>query len=121
VVQQTLPVLTYDCELYPEPSEQQRRLAAEIQRWVVGAYRGSNVTKVEGLAGISDLHIMMQNKQIRWAASVYGRHLPELREKAEQILQTILEEDAELRPLSGEGQTGMEVKIEELDAGVVEE
>jgi len=41
VTQQILPILTYGCELYPEPSEEQRRLAGEIQRWVVGAYRGA--------------------------------------------------------------------------------
>jgi len=39
VIQQILSILTYGCELYPEPSEQQRRLAAEVQRWAVGAYR----------------------------------------------------------------------------------
>jgi len=54
VMQQLLPIITYGCELYPEPSEQQCRLAAEIQRWVVGAYRGINTRKVEELTGISD-------------------------------------------------------------------
>ena len=64
-VQQILPILTYGCELYPEPSEQQPRLAAELQRWVVGAYRGSNAMKVGGLTGIADLRRLMQNKRIR--------------------------------------------------------
>jgi len=31
VTQQILPILTYGCELYPEPNELRRRLAAEIQ------------------------------------------------------------------------------------------
>jgi len=73
MTQQILPILTYDCELYPDPSEQQRRLAAEVQRWVVGAYRGSNRNKVEELAGIAELGSLMLCKRIRWAASVYGR------------------------------------------------
>jgi len=58
-VQQILPILTYSCELYPEPSEQQHRLAAELQRWVVGAM------EVEELTGIADLWRLMQNKRIR--------------------------------------------------------
>jgi len=58
-VQQILPVLTYGCELYSEPSEQQHRLAAELQRWVVGVYRGSNAMKVEELMGIADLRRLM--------------------------------------------------------------
>jgi len=77
IVQQILPILTYGCELYFEPSEQQLRLAAECQRWVVGAYAGSNRGKVEELTGIGELAIarVMLCKRIRWAASVYGRCL----------------------------------------------
>lgn len=102
VTQQLLPIITYGCELYPEPSEQQCRLAAEIHRWVVGAYRGSSTRKVEALTRISDLRSLMRNRRIRWATSVYGRHLPELTAKAAQILGEVLEEDAELRWMSGE-------------------
>ena len=58
-VQQILPILTYGCELYPEPSEQQHRLAVELQRWVVGAM------EVKELTGIADLRRLMQNKRIR--------------------------------------------------------
>jgi len=91
----------------------QRRYAEQVP-----GVRGSNATKVEGLAGISDLQVMMQIKRIRWAASVYGWHLPELRDKAEQIPQPVLEEDAELRWMSGEGQAGMDVKrVEEWTDG----
>ena len=81
-VQQILPILTYGCELYPEPSEQQHRLAAELQTWVVGAYRGSNAMKVKELTGIADLPRLMQNKRIRWAATIYGRHMPEKRSRS---------------------------------------
>ena len=81
-VQQILPILTYGCELYPEPSERQHRLAAELQRWVVGAYRGSNAMKVEELTGIADLRRLMQNKRIPWAATIYGRHMPEKRSRS---------------------------------------
>ena len=101
MTQQILPILTYGCELYPEASEQQRRLAMECQRWVVGAYRGSANEKVEFLTGISELERLMMCKRIRWAASVYGRHLPELREVAEPILREWMEEDAELKWIEG--------------------
>jgi len=120
VTQQILPILTYGCELYPVASEQQRRLATECQRWVVGAYRGSDTEKVEALIGISGLDRMMMCKRIRWAASVYGRHLPELREVAEPILREWMEEDAELRWMKGvKGER--EMRIEELDISRVEE
>jgi len=42
--------LTYGCELYPEPSEQQRRLANTMYRWAVGAYPGSRADKVQALS-----------------------------------------------------------------------
>jgi len=47
------------------------RLAAEIQGWVIGAYRGSNMRKVEELTGIAEVERLTQCKRIRWAASVY--------------------------------------------------
>ena len=121
VTQQILPILTYGCELYPEASEQQRRLATECQRWVVGAYRGSDTEKVEALTGISGLDRLMMCKRIRWAASIYGRHLPELREVAEPILREWIEGDAELRWMKGvKGERG--VRVEELrDINRVEE
>lgn len=81
-----LLILTYGCELYPEPSEQQRRLANEVNRWIVGAYRGSREDKVRELCGVSELGYLAAAKGRRWAASVYGRHLPELREIAEPML-----------------------------------
>lgn len=55
VVQQILPILTYGCEIYPEPSEQQQRLVAEMRRWMIGAYQDSRATKVEWLTGIAGL------------------------------------------------------------------
>jgi len=121
VTQQILPILTYGCELHYEPSEQQKRLAAQCQRWVVGAYTGSRGTKVEELTGISDLARMMMCKRIRWAASVYGRNMPELREIAEPILREWLEEDTVLRWLEGNTNGRREVKAEELDGERVQE
>jgi len=52
---------------------------------------------------------------------VYGRHLPELREKAELSLREVIEEDAELRWIGGDILAGRKVTIEELDEDVVEE
>jgi len=95
VVQQLLPILTYGCEPYPEPSEQQRRLANGMYGWTVGAYKGSRADKVQALSRLNDIGTVMANKRDRWAASVYGRHLPELREIAEKILREALEEDME--------------------------
>jgi len=55
----------------------------------------------EELTGIAELGRLMLCKRIRWAASVYGRHLPELRKIAEPILLEWVEEDAELRWMEG--------------------
>ena len=62
----------------------------------------------------------MRNKRVRWAASVYGRHLPELRCKAEEILKRELGEETLLRWMSGV-RIGEEMRVEELDADSVEE
>jgi len=95
-IQQMLPILTYGCKLYPTPSEQQRRLASEIYRWTVEAYRGvGRADKVHESGGFNDIGIMRANKGGRWAASVYGRYLSEFREIAEPILREVLEKDAE--------------------------
>jgi len=93
--QQLIPILTYGCELYPEPSGQQQRLVSEMYRWTVGAYQGSRVDKVQALVGLNDIALIMQNTRIRWVASVYARHLPELRKIAEPILRELLEEDVD--------------------------
>ena len=69
---------------------------------MVGAYRGSNAAKVEELSGIMNLATAMRNKRIRWAASVYEMHLPELKEIAEVILREVIEEDTQLRWLPRE-------------------
>ena len=120
IVQMILPILTYGCELHYEPIERQRRLAAECQRWIVGAYAGSNAAKVEELTGISELERMMMCKRIRWAASVYGRQLPELRQVAEPILRQWIEEDAVLRWMGSSGRGEREVQVVELDEGRVQ-
>jgi len=122
LTQQLLPILTYRCELYPDPSEQQRRLAIDMYRWTVGAYPGSRTDKVQALVGLNDVGVIMRNKRIRWAASVYARHLPELRAIAEPILREVLEEDVELRWMqSAEPVRDRGVEVRELDENEVEE
>jgi len=63
----------------------------------------------------------MRNKRYRWAASVYGRNLPELREVAEAILQEIGDEDTEWRWMKGAREGKGNVSIRELDQAAVEE
>ncbi|KAF8417959.1 hypothetical protein EV426DRAFT_710166 [Tirmania nivea] len=59
----------------------------------------------------------MQTKRIRWAASVYGRALPELRVSAEKILREVVEPDAVLCWMSGNGGArGREICTRELKA-----
>ena len=64
LTQQLLPMLTYGCELYPEPSEQQSRLTYEMYRWTVGAYPGSRKDKVQALVGLDGIEVIMRNKRI---------------------------------------------------------
>jgi len=120
VTQQILSILTYGWEVYHIPSKQQRRLATEIQRWVVGAYRGSNANKVEQLTGITELRRLMQNERVRWATSVYGQHLPDLREVAEPILREWIEADSQLRWMDG-CLENRAVRVEDLEMDRVEE
>jgi len=116
-----ITILTYGCELYVEPSEQQR-LAAECQRWIIGAYMGSNRRKVEELTGVGEIGRVMMCKRIRWAASVYGRNIKVLREIAEPILREWVEEDAELRWMGERVIRGERtMRVVELDEGQVEE
>ncbi|KAF8425538.1 hypothetical protein EV426DRAFT_716076 [Tirmania nivea] len=76
---------------------------------------GSARAKVEDITGIPDLKTWMQTKRIRWAASVYGRAIPELRAGAEKILRGVVELDAVLRWMSGKsGARGREIRITEL-------
>jgi len=118
VTQQLIPILTYSCELYPEASEQ-RRITNEMYRWVIGAYPGSRADGVQALCGLNDIGVVMQNKRIRWAASVYTRHLPELREIVEPILQVVVEEDVELRWIGG-GRGRVEIAQEWPDGSCME-
>jgi len=113
LTQQLLPILTYGSELYPDPSEQQRRLANEMYRWVVGAYPGSRADKVQALVGLNDIGIIMSNKRTRWAASVYARHIPELRTIAEPILRAAIGEEVESRWMEGVGGEKRQVRIED--------
>jgi len=121
LTQQLLPILTYGCELYPIPSEQQRRLAYEMYRWVVGAYPGSRRDKVQALVGLDEIGGIMRNKRIRWAASVSARYLPDLRGVAEPILREVLEEDVELRWMGDARPLSKGVEVRELVEREVEE
>ena len=57
----------------------------------------SDRMKVEELTGIAEVGRLMLCERIRWAASVYGRHLPELRKVAEPIVREWIEEDVDLQ------------------------
>lgn len=52
---QLYPVLYYGCAAYPEPNEEMVRLSRQWARWVVGAWSGSSVERVEVLSGVEDL------------------------------------------------------------------
>jgi len=121
LTQQLLPILTYGSALYPEPSEQQRRLANDMYRWVVGAYPGSRTDKVQALVGLKDIGAIMMSMMIRWAASVYARHMPELREIAEPILREAIGEEGELRWMGKVGNEECLIRVEELEEERVEE
>ena len=101
VAGQLLPLLLYGAELHQHPTESMRRLVREWQRWIVGAWRGSNAQKVSEICGIPDIDVMVQNKRIRWAASVYGRALPQLRTIAEPILRGAIDPEIQLRWMGG--------------------
>jgi len=49
-------------------------------------YQGSSKQKIEDITGITQLEVHTQRKRVRWAASVYERHEPELRPIGERIL-----------------------------------
>ena len=91
IVPQLLLILTYGGELHHIPTKEAQALAAEMNRFVVGAWRGSSNERVAAIAGIAELVEAMKRKRVRWTASVYARgaHLQEveaLREIAEEIL-----------------------------------
>jgi len=87
----------------------------------VGAYPGSRKDKVQGLAGLLDIGVIMHNKRIRWAASVMARHEPELRAIAEPILREVLEEDTQLRWRGGLEAGEKMVEAVDLECERVEE
>lgn len=73
---QLYPTLYYGCEGFPRATEEMLRLSREWSGWVLGAWRGSATSKVEELSGVEDLQGTMRKRRIRWAVSVYARHLP---------------------------------------------
>ena len=90
-------------------------------RWTVGAYPGSRADKVQALVGLHDVGVVMMNKRIRWAASVYARKVPELRVIAEPILKEAIGEEVELRWVVGVSNEERQVQVEELEVERVEE
>jgi len=76
---------------------------------------------VHALVGLNDVGVIMQNKRIRWAASVYARHLTELREIAEPILRGVLGDEVKLRWMEGVRNERCEARVEQLEEGLVEE
>lgn len=83
----TDPSPCYGCEAFDKPTEEMTRLEREWARWVIGAWRGSSARKVSELSGVDEVADIFWKKRIRWAASVYGRRLPVLRERAQEILE----------------------------------
>ena len=109
VISQLLPILTYGAELHSTPSQRGMGYAAEWNRFVTGAWRGSSRERVADIVGIAELQEAMRRK-IRWGASVYDRGVKELWEVAEKILREHLEEEFMLRWVEGKGE-----KIQELE------
>ena len=101
VVGQLLPMLLYGAELHDTPWEEGARLVGEMSRWAVGGYRGSSRERIEALTGIVQLERQMVVKKVRWAGSVYGRHIPVLRRRAEGILREYLDEEVDLAWMTG--------------------
>jgi len=95
-------MLTYGSELHTDPSEEASRLAGRMARWICMGYKGSSRQKVEEITGIAQLEVMTHRKRVRWAASVYGRHEPELRPIAERILREELGDEVALSFMTGE-------------------
>ena len=77
--------------------------AAEWNRFITGGWRGSSRERFADIAGIAELGEAMKRKRIRWAASVYERGVQELKEVAEGILSSCLEEGTILRWPEGSG------------------
>ena len=62
----------YGSGLHYKQSAQGSIFAAECQRWIAGAWRGSSKERIQD---IPERAQAMEGKRIRWAASVYGREL----------------------------------------------
>jgi len=80
--------------------------------WMVGAYPESRADKVHALVGLNDVGVIMQNQRVRWAASVYARHLPELWEIAKPILRGVLGDEVKLRWIEGVRNNKCEVQVD---------
>ena len=85
---QILPTLLYGSELHDTAWEEAERLLNEMVRCIVGAYRGSSIERLKRRTGIEETILV---KKVRWAASVYGRDIPIMRKRAEEILKEHVE------------------------------
>ena len=117
VVGQILPTLLYEAELHDTPWEEGQRLLREMRRWITGAYRGSSSERLQKITGIEGLEKQMLVKKVRWAASVYGRSIPILRKKEEEILKEHTK--GQRRWMSGEDGRITNVTIGEDAAGAI--
>jgi len=117
VVGPLLPTLMYGSELHTTPSEEASRLAGRMARWICMGYKGSSRQKIEDIVGITQLEVMTHQKRVRWAASVYSRHEPELRPIAERILREELGDEVVLKSLSDKekGGSALDSKMEVRD------
>jgi len=100
VIRQLLPILTYGSELHNTPPEESSRLAAKWARWVAMGYQGSS-RKISDITGMNQFEELTYRKRVRWAAGVYARNEPELRQRAERILMGELGEDVILNWMEG--------------------
>lgn len=69
----------------------------------------------EYLSGVFNLADVMRNKRIRWAVSVYGRHLPELREGQRVYCDRRSRKTRKLIRMEDNTRESGEIQIEELD------
>ena len=63
------------------PNKRGEMYAAEWNRFITGAWRGSSTERLADIAGIAELGEAMKRMKIRWAASVYERGVEVLRER----------------------------------------
>ena len=71
VYRQLLPIPCYDCEAFEKPNEEMIRLTRKWEKWVVGAWQGSDTDQVSALSGVEHITHIFQKRKIQWAASAH--------------------------------------------------